>query len=421
MSTPFRFIHTADLHLDSPLKSLARRDEALADHVANATRTALSRTIDLCLEQQVNALLLAGDIYDSHHPSVASVGFFIREINRLKHAGIRVYSIRGNHDHYAKLANSIELPEHVVEFSGHKKVDIWAEHGIAFHGVSFREEHAHESALRAFKAPDERYRNIALLHTSLGGSEGHDVYAPCSATQLDSMGFNYWALGHIHKRSVSGQASTIVMPGTPQGRDIGEHGNKSVTLVCMDEHGDCELDEKTVSPIQFERIGIDIGTLNNVHVEKPDTTIRALSNEFIQRCTKLIENNTEVDRWIFRLDCTGPTTLLHTLRTDLEHTYEVMQLAADTLNCAHIEKIKFKPSEPDSKANLQAQHSDSSFIEELQSVVLNNLKDEHLVRISLQEFDDLVKLLPTKHARDLLNATPEIREVSIQEFQQAGI
>jgi len=118
MNSPFRFVHTADLHLDSPLKSLARRDALLAEHVKNATREALERIIDLCIEEQVHALLIAGDIYDSHNPSVSTVGFFLRQLNRLKSKDIRVYMIRGNHDHYSKLATTLPLPDHVIEFKG---------------------------------------------------------------------------------------------------------------------------------------------------------------------------------------------------------------------------------------------------------------------------------------------------------------
>jgi len=58
MTTPYRFVHTADIHLDSPLQSLALRDPELAELIGNATRKSFVRTVDLCIEEQVDALLL---------------------------------------------------------------------------------------------------------------------------------------------------------------------------------------------------------------------------------------------------------------------------------------------------------------------------------------------------------------------------
>jgi DNA repair exonuclease SbcCD nuclease subunit len=72
-----------------------------------------------------------------------------------------------------------------------------------------------------------------MRHTSLGGATGHDPYSPCSVADLQATGFEYWALGHIHKRIIHEGPCTIVMPGIPQGRDINEGGLKSVSLVTV--------------------------------------------------------------------------------------------------------------------------------------------------------------------------------------------
>ena len=66
----FRFVHTADIHLDSPLKSLALRHPKLGELIGNATRQAFVRIVDLCLEEQVDAMLLAGDLYDDKQTSM---------------------------------------------------------------------------------------------------------------------------------------------------------------------------------------------------------------------------------------------------------------------------------------------------------------------------------------------------------------
>jgi len=302
MSTTFRFVHTADLHLDSPLKSLARRDPDLATQVTNASRTALIRIIDLCIHEKVHALLIAGDIYDGRNPSVATVGFFHQQLDRLQPHSISVFLIRGNHDHEAGLSNVLDLPKHVIEFLGKKNYSFIDEHNVTIHGVSFRKDHATESALREFSTPVDSHRNIALLHTSLGGSAGHDIYAPCSVNDLDTMGFDYWALGHIHKHKIEGQHGNIVMPGIPQGRDMGEHGDKSVCLVTMDHLGHCNIEQRYVSPVRFERLALNVTDLYRDSEHNADNKLRILTRQFTNLANTHKNNNPNIDHWIFRLE-----------------------------------------------------------------------------------------------------------------------
>lgn len=419
MNSPFRFVHTADLHLDSPLKSLARRDASLAEHVTNATREALKRTINLCIEEQVHALLIAGDIYDRHNPSVATVGFFLRQLNRLQEHGIRVYMIRGNHDHYSKLSTTLPLPDHVTEFKGKKTSDTLKEHGVVIHGVSFKHEHATQSALRDFKAPDESFKNIALLHTSLGGSEGHDIYAPCSVTDLDSMGFDYWALGHIHKRRVAGEANTIVMPGTPQGRDMGEDGTKTVSLVSLNEDGhehSCTIDERIVSPVQFERITITLSS-NPEHSSTPQTILNRLTEAFIDQTNALKNESIDIDRWIIRVLCKADAATLYNLRSDLNHTDDTLRLSAETLLNVHIDKIQFENIDNTTEQTT----TDHSLLKQLKQVVIEHLDDEQLMALTNAEFDDLIKLMPNKETRDKLQGTEELRQHTIETLQKEGV
>ena len=94
----FRFVHTADVHLDSPLQSLALRDPEIAEMIGNATRQAFERTVGLCLEERVDALMIAGDLYDGDLRSMKTAVFFGSQMRRLTEAGIRVFIIRGNHE-----------------------------------------------------------------------------------------------------------------------------------------------------------------------------------------------------------------------------------------------------------------------------------------------------------------------------------
>jgi DNA repair exonuclease SbcCD nuclease subunit len=257
----YRFIHTADIHLDSPLKTLALRDPTLAELIGDATRRAFVNIIDLCLDEQVDALLLAGDLYDGEQTSMKTARFLAAQLRRLHEAGIHVFIIRGNHDALSKITHELALPDSVKVFGGRAEmvaVDrARAELPIVIHGLSFAKPQAPESLVSKYKPPVEDAVNIGMMHTSLGGTPPHDPYAPCSVADLQATGFRYWALGHIHKRSVTEGKCTIVMPGNPQGRDINEAGAKSVSLITVTDEGSIHVEERNTSVARFERVAVD--------------------------------------------------------------------------------------------------------------------------------------------------------------------
>lgn len=255
----FRFVHTADLHLDSPLVSLALRNPDLAAELGTATRAAVTRIVDLCLAEAVDALLIAGDLWDGSQTSAKTPGFLKQELVRLSEAGIRVFLIRGNHDAESKIRKELELPDGATLFgtrAGTERFEVDG-HMIAVHGLSFGEGAVPDSLLPQYPAPVPGAFNIGMMHTSLNGSAGHDVYAPCRVGDLDAHGYDYWALGHIHKRSQHLGRAAVVMPGIPQGRDIGEAGGCSVTLATLDAGG-LRLDQRVVATLRFERVAVDL-------------------------------------------------------------------------------------------------------------------------------------------------------------------
>jgi len=106
----FRFLHTADIHLDSPLRTLAMRDAALSAHIRGATRKAFTGMVDTCLDQRLDALVIAGDLYDRDLQDMSTALFFGRQMRRLADAGIRVFIIRGNHDAESVLTRERAAP-----------------------------------------------------------------------------------------------------------------------------------------------------------------------------------------------------------------------------------------------------------------------------------------------------------------------
>lgn len=316
----FRFVHTADIHLDSPLRSLALKDPDAGALIANATRHSFSKTIDLCLDEKVDALIIAGDLYDGELRSMKTAEFFSSEMRRLVEAGIQAFIIRGNHDAESRITKELQLPDGVHVFPSGGSSLILEEKGVVLHGVSFSNPQAPNSFLPSYPVKKSGYQNIGLLHTSLAGSPEHDTYAPCSLQSILDMEYDYWALGHIHKRAVYSHMSscTVVMPGIPQGRHINESGVKTVTLAAISPSGEIEIEERVTSLVQFERLTIDLDG-----IEEWRDVVTASEIAF----GKLIDN-IQTPHAIARVTLNGTTPLAGRLRRDADVILSELREAA---------------------------------------------------------------------------------------------
>ncbi|WP_448032029.1 metallophosphoesterase family protein [Bradyrhizobium liaoningense] len=330
----FRFVHAADIHLDSPLRSLALRNPELAELIGNASRQVFVRIVDLCLDERVDALLLAGDLYDGDQTSMKTARFLTEQLGRLHAANIRVFIIRGNHDALSKITKELVLPDSVTVFGQRADaVELSRDRGaqpIWVHGISFAKPQVPESLLGKYKPPVAGAINIGLMHTSLDGAAGHDVYAPCSTAHLAGSGFRYWALGHIHKRSATEGACAIVMPGIPQGRDVGESGPKSVTLVSVLADGSLSLDERVVSMAQFERVAVDASGLADW---------RQLAAR-IESALGEASDRSASDHLVARLSVYGATPLAWTIRRDADLLHTEAESRAAAIGTVWIEKLE---------------------------------------------------------------------------------
>lgn len=251
-----RFLHAADLHLDSPLQTMALRNPVLFERLRDASRDVLRRLIDLAIEDDVTALLLAGDVFDSSAPDLTARAVLVSELGRLAKAGIDTVLIWGNHD--ATLASNRYGPLgeriHILD----KNTPTLRMDGVAIHGIGFAQRHCRESLLPQYPDPEPGVLNVGLMHTSLDGAPGHDDYAPCATSELLAHGYDYWALGHIHKRSEHhGERCLAVMTGIPQGRHINEDAGGSVTLVAIDAQG-VRVKERPIAKLTFARLSIPL-------------------------------------------------------------------------------------------------------------------------------------------------------------------
>lgn len=339
----FRFVHTADIHLDSPLRSLSLRNPDLAELIGNATRQALVRIVDLCLEEQVDALIIAGDLYDGDQTSMKTARFLATQMQRLHEAGIQVFKIRGNHDALSRITQELVLPPSVKVFSGRAEaVELQKQaQTVAIHGLSFAKPQAPESLLPKYKAPVPGAVNIGIMHTSLAGAPGHDLYAPCSVSELHASGFHYWALGHIHQRTHHAGERTVIMPGMPQGRDINEAGEKSVTLVTVRDDGSVGIEERLTSIAQFSRIDVDVRDIAD-WAELVSHIGSALERE---------RARTASNHLVARLRLIGETPLAWTMRRDVDLLQAEAEQRAERTGRVWIEKLELDVKPPGAPAS----------------------------------------------------------------------
>lgn len=348
-----KILHTADVHLDSPLKSLALKDVDLQSTVKTATRSAFIKIVDTALVEEVSALLISGDLFDGAERSAKTAAFLTTQLDRLKAAGIPVFYIKGNHDAENPITGEISLPENVHVFDGRGGKHQIQNSAVWIHGVSFSGRHAPESLLPKFGAPEPDAINIAMLHTSLAGSQGHDPYAPCSVPELIAMGFDYWALGHVHKRQVHSEAPWIVMPGIPQGRDIGEAGPKSATLLTIDEKN-IMVSEVPTSAAEFIEVWVSADGIES------DDDLRHQIRDVLLRTAKELAS----DAGLIRLSIGGETSRKWQILRDQDSWREVVAELARSTGVLWVERIKFAFS-----AETAGVATDGSAVAELERIM----------------------------------------------------
>lgn len=254
-----KFIHAADIHLDSPLTGLSAYQDAPAAMLRSATRDAFSNLVSEAIEQQVDFMVIAGDLYDGSWKDHNTGIFFCREMGRLKKAGIPAYVLFGNHDAESEMTKKLQLPDNVFTFDSRKATTFRLDHlKVALHGRSFKEAATTDNLVTGYPSPLPGMFNIGVLHTALEGNAAHASYAPCSREELHAKGYHYWALGHVHDYQIWNGASTIVFPGNLQGRHIRETGARGAVMVSCDDGAIQEVDRLYVDVLRWHNLEVPV-------------------------------------------------------------------------------------------------------------------------------------------------------------------
>jgi DNA repair exonuclease SbcCD nuclease subunit len=336
----FSFIHAADLHLGSPFAGMASKDPILATRLASASREAMEELVLKAVENQVQFVIIAGDLYDQDWKDTSIGHFFNRQMARLERAGIPVYLLRGNHDadHVIVRASKMTLPANVKVFSS-LKVDRFEipELRVVLHGRSFAERATTENLASTYPVAEPGLFNIGVLHTSLDGREGHANYAPCTVTDLAQRGYHYWALGHVHGFEEITRDPYIVYPGNLQGRDVRECCAKGAVLVRVEGGEVAEVERLILDRIRWESLTADLTGFSTD--EEIFAAVLASIHEAVTQ--------TGSTPLVFRMTLHGSTSLHRKLLADLGAVAEEVMAAAGQVNeQTWLESVKIATSEP---------------------------------------------------------------------------
>jgi len=380
----FKFLHAADIHLDSPLHKLDYYEGAPAEEIRRATRRALDNLVQTAIAEEVSFVLIAGDLYDGDWKDYNTGLYFVSQTSKLRDANIPVYIVAGNHDAASKITKSLRLPQNVHLFGSSKPSTHRIEDpGVAIHGRSFATPAVKKDLSANYPPPLPGYFNIGVLHTCASGREGHEPYAPCTVEGLRAKGYDYWALGHVHQFEVLSDNPPVVFSGNIQGRHIRETGPKGCVLVTVDDRGRPEPVFKPLDVIRWIVADVNAAGAESGY-EAVDRTC--------ERITQLVDENEGVPL-VVRVIIAGEAGVHSELGADTERwSNEIRSAVIDSSGeRVWIEKVKIRTRLPEAE---EPQRIADGALGELLRLFDELSSDRGQLEVLAGELRDLAKKLP---------------------------
>lgn len=328
-----RFLHLADLHLGSQLKTQHRQSRASKEILDSAVYVAVERLFDIALEEAVDFVVVAGDLYDEDARSVKANAFLTEQFERLADQNIPAYVAYGNHDPVGSATTYVELPDNVHEFDHEEPEEFLYPDPDApearIWGQSYRDRHESRSMYRRFAPSDDRIPNVGVLHTGLN-PDGRR-YVPVGRSKLETKDdIHYWALGHVHGPRVFTNEQPIAYPGVPQGRQITEPGLGGGYLVELDSGGAADIEFVPTSPVVWQTVdvdvsGEDVASIPDIRraVERAADDLSAPTDLFDSSDVTVRDPERGIDGYICRWRLTGNGPAHETLSRDEEAIHEL--------------------------------------------------------------------------------------------------
>ncbi len=407
----FSFIHAADIHLDSSFHGLERYEGAPVEEIRSATRRAFDNLVELAIEEEVDFVLLVGDLYDGDWKDYNTGLYFVERMGRLREAGIRVFIVAGNHDAASQITKHLRLPDNVTLFSTKKPERVVIDDlNVAIYGQGFATRAVTDDLSEAYPQGDPQLFNIGLLHTCLDGKPGHEPYAPCSVDGLRSKGYQYWALGHVHNREEVSQDPWIVFPGNIQGRHIREIGPKGCTLVTVENGEISEVEHRNLDVMRWSLCELDVSASETID------DIYEQVREGLQSALDSAEGRPVAVRMVLQGACSAHSTL----HADRERWIQEYRALATGLGGAGIwlENVSIKTS-PSVSVDEVLERDDAL------SGLLRAIRDVELDTSALDDLADEISSLRQKLPAELLSGDdpydptkPEILKDTLEDIKE---
>ncbi len=259
-----KFLHCADLHLDSPFQGLQKLEPWLAERCRKAARQAWRNLLDLAEREQVDFVLVAGDVYDGAERRLQAQLVFQDGLQRLARRGIHAYVVHGNHDPLDGRLATLRFPDQVTLFPGDGVSSaVYRRDGrplARIHGISYPRKNLPQAFGSGFQRCGDEPLQIGLLHCTVGAHGEHESYAPRTLAELAAADLDYWALGHIHLPGVLLERNpTVVYPGCLQGRHVRESGPRGCYLVGAHQGAIQTLDFVELADLRWAAAEVDVG------------------------------------------------------------------------------------------------------------------------------------------------------------------
>jgi DNA repair exonuclease SbcCD nuclease subunit len=328
----FRFLHLADCHLETSFGGRPATRERLRE----ATWEAFERAVDHAIENRLDAVLVAGDLYDDPLLSTRTELWLVRQIRRLAEAGIWFLHACGNHDpggpRHRAAGLGIEADEQTSADDWRRRVHCFRESTPRSVSVSDAEgrpvgvvvgaghptEWVGENLATRFRAVPSELPRVGLLHTQVETArtaETHDRYAPSARGDYERLDYNYWALGHVHLRQQAFDGLPAYYAGNLQGRHFRETGAKGAYVVEAGVHGPALPSFLPLAPLRFEQRRFEV---------PPHCESAAALTDALGRFVDALGDGSAAELAV-RLDLVGATPLA----TRLGHAEEREQIARE--------------------------------------------------------------------------------------------
>ncbi|SDZ08078.1 DNA repair exonuclease [Bacillus sp. 166amftsu] len=398
-----KFIHAADLHLDSPFKGMEMNvSSSVWERMKQSTFQSFERIIDKAIQERVDFMLIAGDLYDAETRSLRAQVFVREQMKRLSQYDIPVYIIHGNHDHLGGSWAAIEFPENVHVFTEpyveakpfYKDGELVA----SIYGFSYLQQAVTDNMTAQYEKMSDAPFHIGMLHGSVeGGDAEHNRYAPFQIRELKEKGFDYWALGHIHKREILAEEPYIIYPGNIQGRHRKETGEKGAYLV--------EITERKANCSFFSTADVVWGEME-ISIDELQTV-----DDLMTACSKALnEWRKEEEGTLLTAVFTGQGPLASYLRDEkrVEEIFHILAAGEERRDFVYVMKWKNETiSFAETERLKEENHFVGSVLQELESftnmdAVLRTIWTSPVARNVIESFSEEEKAEIQKEAENII-------------------